>query len=184
LGGLLRIGAVKGPASLDRQGQGPDGTAFHRIDVLVRDALYANGPVGRAPRLCLSYARRVDQGPLLGLFEASLVRRSEETGLELGPTGGPLVSLTFGEVAARSRRVAEALVARGLRAGDRLAVQLPNGLAFLDLFLACLRLGAIFVPVNVLYREREVDHIVKNAEPLAVVTTPEQASLVPTRTRM
>ena len=56
--------------------------------------------------------------------------------------------------------MAHALAARGLRAGDRLAVQLANRLEFLDLFLACLKLGAIFVPVNVLYREREVGHIV------------------------
>jgi malonyl-CoA/methylmalonyl-CoA synthetase len=124
----------------------------------------------------------VDQGPLLGLFQASLVRRAAEPGLEIGPPGGPVESLTFGEVAARSERVAAALAGRGLGAGDRLAVQLPNGLPFLDLFLACLRLGAIFVPVNVLYREREVGHIVADAEPLAVVTTRELAGLVPAGT--
>jgi malonyl-CoA/methylmalonyl-CoA synthetase len=120
----------------------------------------------------------VDQGPLLGLFAASLVRRPDETGLEVGPPGGPLLRLTFGEVAARSARVAGALAERGLRAGDRLVVQLPNGVAFLDLFLACLRLGAIFVPVNVLYRGREVGHIVGDAEPFAVVTTPDRRGLV------
>ena len=75
--------------------------------------------------------------------------------------------------------MAHVLAARGLRAGDRLVVQLPNGLEFLDLFLACLRLGVIFVPVSVLYREREVGHIVGDAEPVAVVTTPDLAGLVP-----
>ena len=69
--------------------------------------------------------------------------------------------------------------ARGLRAGDRLVVQLANRLELIDLFLACLKLGVIFVPVNVLYREREVRHIVGDAEPVAVVTTPELAGLVP-----
>jgi malonyl-CoA/methylmalonyl-CoA synthetase len=126
----------------------------------------------------------VDQGSLLGLFEASLVRRAAEPGLDFGPPGGPVVSLTFGEIAARSECVAEALAARGLRAGDRLAVQLPNGLAFLDLFLACLRLRAIFVPVSVLYREREVGPIVADAEPLALVTTRGLASLAPAAARV
>ena len=138
----------------------------------------------RAARRPPRYAGRVDQGPLLRLFDASLVRRAAEPGLDSGPPGGPVVSLTFGDIAARSERVAEALAARGLRACDRLAVQLPNGLAFLDLFLACLRLRAIFVPVNVLYREREVGHIVADADPLAVVTTRGLASLVPPATRV
>ena len=63
-------------------------------------------------------------------------------------------------------------------AGDRLAVQVPNGPEFLDLFLGCVKLGALFVPVNVLYREREVGHILEDAEPRALVTTPDRASLV------
>ena len=75
-----------------------------------------------------------------------------------------------------------ALAVRGLRAGDRLVVQLANRLELLDLFLACLRLGAVFVPVNVLYREREVAHIVSDAEPKAVVTTPDLAGQVPSGT--
>lgn len=39
----------------------------------------------------------------------------------------------------------------------------------IDLYLACVKTGVIFVPVNVLYREREVSHIVRDAEPAAVV---------------
>jgi len=121
----------------------------------------------------------VSRGPLLDLFDASLVRRATEPALDLGPAGGPVETLTFGEIEARGDRMAHALAARGLRAGDRLAVQLANRLEFLDLFLACLKLGAVFVPVNVLYREREVGHIVGDADPVAVVTTPDHAGLVP-----
>ena len=122
------------------------------------------------------------RGPLLDLFESSLVGRAEQAAVDLGPTAGPMRTLFFGEVEARSRRMARALAARGLEAGGRLAVQLGNRLEFLDLFLACLKLGAVFVPVNVLYREREVGHIVGDAEPVAVVTTSDLAGLVPAGT--
>ena len=127
----------------------------------------------------MRYPLRVDRSPLLGLFDAALLARAAEPGLEVGPPGGPIQTLAFGEVAARSDRMVCVLAGRGLRPGDRLAVQLANRLEFVDLFLACLKLGVIFVPVNVLYREREVGHIVGDAEPVALVTTPDRASLVP-----
>jgi malonyl-CoA/methylmalonyl-CoA synthetase len=121
----------------------------------------------------------VNGSPLLDLFRASLWGRRGEPALTVGPTEGPAETLSFGEVEARSERAAAVLAARGLRPGDRLAVQLANCLEVIDLFLACLRLGAIYVPVNVLYREREVGHVVADAEPTAFVTTPDLAGLVP-----
>jgi len=124
----------------------------------------------------------VTRGPLVDQFDTSLVGRAAEPALDVGPAGGPVETLTFGEIQARRDRMAGVLAARGLRAGDRLAVQLANGLEFLDLFLASLKLGIVFVPVNVLYREREVGHIVGDAEPKAVVTTPDLAPLVPAGT--
>jgi malonyl-CoA/methylmalonyl-CoA synthetase len=104
------------------------------------------------------------------------------TALEVGPADGSARALSFAELQQRSLRTAGLLRSRGLRAGDRLAVQLSNRLEFLDLFLGCLELGAVFVPVNVLYREREVSHIVGDAEPRAVVTTRDLAGLVPSGT--
>jgi malonyl-CoA/methylmalonyl-CoA synthetase len=121
----------------------------------------------------------VSHRPLLDLFDASLVGRAAEPALEVGPAGGAVETLSFGEVATRSEGMARALAARGIRAGDRLAVRLPNRLEFLDLFLACLKLGAVFVPVNVLYREREIGHIVSDAEPRALVGEAGSAAFAP-----
>ncbi|HXK06335.1 MAG TPA: AMP-binding protein, partial [Verrucomicrobiae bacterium] len=61
--------------------------------------------------------------------------------------------------------------------GDRLCVQLPNCLEIVDLYLACTRLGVIFVPINVLYRDREVAHILRDAEPALVITPADLPSL-------
>jgi len=126
----------------------------------------------------LRYPCRVSS-PLLALFDVSLRGRASELALDLGPAGGPVRTLTFGDIEARSNRIAGTLAARGVRAGDRLAVQLPNGPEFLDLFLACLKLGALLVPVNVLYREREVGHILTDAEPRALVRTGDASGPAP-----
>lgn len=105
--------------------------------------------------------------------------RSHEVGLEYEAAHGQVETFTFGEIDARANRMAAAIAARGLKAGDRLMVQLPNGVEFLDVFLACLRLGVIFVPVNVLYRAREVQHILADATPALSVTTGALGATLP-----
>ena len=104
---------------------------------------------------------------LLHLLDHSLIARRDDVALEwAGET------FTFGEIEARSNRVANALRARGFVKGDRLCVYLANRIELIDLYLACVKLGVIFVPVNILYREREIAHITSDAEPKAFLTEP------------
>ena len=110
------------------------------------------------------------------LFDLSLIGRPDVTGLEYDTPDG-VRSLTFGEIDIRANRMAHALAARGMTRGDRLCVHLQNRIEFLDLFLACIRSGVIFVPVNVLYREREIAHIVADAEPRLSITSREHLAL-------
>lgn len=117
---------------------------------------------------------------LVDLFDHSLVLRRDAVALEYQDEGSAFVTLTFGALDERSNRLARALEQRGVAQGDRLAFLLPNGVAFIDLFLACIKLGVIVVPVNVLYREREIAHILQDAEPTAVVTTPALRPAIPT----
>jgi acyl-CoA synthetase (AMP-forming)/AMP-acid ligase II len=59
------------------------------------------------------------------------------------------------------------------RAASRRAIgslQIPNRLEYIDLFLAATRLGVVLVPINVLYREREAGHILRDASPKALVS--------------
>ena len=119
---------------------------------------------------------------LTDLFDLSLVSRAAEPGLEVD-TGGPgPATLTFGEIDERANRMARALAARGLAAGDRLAVYLANRLEFLDLFLAAVRLGVIFTPINILYRDREIAHIIADAAAALVVADQPDLSVFPSGT--
>jgi len=101
---------------------------------------------------------------LTQLFDLSLVGRRDKAALEWGGR-----TLTFGDLDVRSNRLARLLIGRGLRAGDRLAVYLANSVEWIDLYLACVKLGVIVVPVNIMYRDREIAHILGDAEPAAVV---------------
>lgn len=116
---------------------------------------------------------------LLSLYDRSLLGRAASPALEFVPVNGEAVALTFGALEERSNRMAHALRARGVQAGDRVAFYLTNRVEIVDLWLACIKTGIIVVPVNVLYREREITHIVRDAAPIAVITTAVQQSELP-----
>jgi malonyl-CoA/methylmalonyl-CoA synthetase len=114
---------------------------------------------------------------LADLFDASLAGQRDDVGLEFAASDGAPVTVTFGALDARSNRLGRLLAARGLTRGDRLAIYLANSPAFVDVLLACIKTGIILVPINILYREREITHILRDAEPRAVVTTPASFEL-------
>jgi fatty-acyl-CoA synthase len=68
--------------------------------------------------------------------------------------------VTYAALAAESRRVAQGLADLGVKAGDRVALWLPNVPAWLACFFACARLGAIAVTVNTRFKSTEVADIV------------------------
>ncbi len=119
---------------------------------------------------------------LLNLYNLSLKGHASTPALECEAPDGTLRSLTFGELDRRSDQWAALLRARGLTRGNRLGFCLLNRLAVLDLWLACVKLGVIVVPINVLYKGREIGHIVGDAKPTAVVTTTDRATDLPAGT--
>src|SRR5471032_381815 len=102
---------------------------------------------------------------LLELYDRSLIARRDKVAVEHDAEGGIVASLTFGEIDERSNRLANLLASRGLKRGDRLAFYLVNRIEIIDLWIACVKLGVIVVPINVLYKAREIAHIVSDAEP-------------------
>src|SRR5262249_39814453 len=100
---------------------------------------------------------------LTDLFDLSLIGRATAPALDYDDASGNVSTLTFGDLEMRSNRIARLLIADGLTRGDRLGFFLPNRVEFLDFFLACIKLGVIVVPINILYQEREIGHIVGDA---------------------
>ncbi len=108
------------------------------------------------------------------LFDLSLKGRRDIVALEF--TGR---TWTFGELDSRSNRLAQLLARKGLSKGDRLCVYLANCVEMIDAYLACVKLGMIFVPINILYRDREISHILSDAEPRALIADADIATAVP-----
>ena len=98
-------------------------------------------------------------------------REGSRTALETG--GGE--RYRFADVAAISARLAHALAASGVKPGDRVAVQAGKSPEALFLYLACLRAGAAYLPLNTAYTQAELDYFLKDAEPAVFVCQPEHA---------
>ncbi len=121
---------------------------------------------------------------LIDIFNLSLVGRAKEPAIEFDDAAGKSASLTFGELDTRSNRLANLFTSRGLKRGDRLGFFLSNRVEIIDIFLACVKTGIILVPINILYRTRELGHIITDAAPKAVVTTSGMTSLIPSGTEV
>lgn len=81
-------------------------------------------------------------------------------------------SATYADLLAETGRLANTLLSLGLRKGDRLLLQVEKCEAVLSLYLACLRTGVIFLPVNPGYTVAETEHFLRDAEPALAVTDP------------
>ena len=83
---------------------------------------------------------------------------------------------SYDQMLIRSGQIANCLHASGLRPGDRLAVQVEKSAEALFLYLACLRTGAIYVPLNPAYTPAEMSYFLADAEPACVVAAPGKAA--------
>jgi malonyl-CoA/methylmalonyl-CoA synthetase len=79
--------------------------------------------------------------------------------------------LTYGEMLEQTGRAATWLRSLGVEVGDRVVVQAHKSPASVILYLACLRAGAIFIPLNTTYQESELGYFLGDAEPKLLVTS-------------
>jgi len=75
------------------------------------------------------------------------------------------LAISFGEAFAAAARFAHVLTRHGVVPGDRVAVQVEKSPAALFLYLACLRAGAVYLPLNTGYTASELTYFVGDAEP-------------------
>ncbi len=74
-------------------------------------------------------------------------------------------------------RIARFLTSQGIKKGDRVAVQVEKSPHVLFLYLACLRAGFVYLPLNTAYTKTEFSYFLENAEPSLVVCKTETEEL-------
>ncbi len=87
-------------------------------------------------------------------------------------------SFTYKNLNERVNGLANALIAKGLKKGDRLGVLVHNCYQFVELYFAASKTGAIFCPYNNHFKERELIEVLKYTTPKVLVFDPDFAGMV------
>src|SRR3981081_4030336 len=83
--------------------------------------------------------------------------------------------ISYGDLIARGGQMANVLVNRGVKPGDRVAAQTEKSVPGLVLYLATVRAGAVYLPLNTAYTLNELEYFIGDAEPSLVVCDPSKA---------
>src|SRR5215510_13728697 len=83
--------------------------------------------------------------------------------------------ITYADLIARAGQMANVLIARGVKTGDRVAAQTEKSVPALVLYLATVRAGAVYLPLNTAYTLNELEYFIGDAEPSLVVCDPAKA---------
>jgi malonyl-CoA/methylmalonyl-CoA synthetase len=82
--------------------------------------------------------------------------------------------ISYRKLVARAGQMANVLVERGVKVGDRVAAQTEKSVAGLVLYLAVVRAGAVYLPLNTAYTLNELEYFITDAEPSLVVCDPSK----------
>src|SRR6202049_2966874 len=108
------------------------------------------------------------------LFSRLFDRLDDPKRLAIETVDGQRIS--YGDLIARAGQVANVLVTNGVKPGDRVAAQTEKSVPGLVLYLATVRAGAVYLPLNTAYTLNELEYFITDAEPSLVVCDPAKAS--------
>ncbi|WP_313077252.1 malonyl-CoA synthase [Melaminivora sp.] len=113
--------------------------------------------------------------PSLNLYSAlraAFPADLDSTAVEATGPHGESLNYTWRDLERASARIANLLQSLALPKGSRVAVQVEKSVEALLLYLATLRAGHVFLPLNTAYKSAEIEYFIDNAEPAVVVCTP------------
>ncbi len=109
------------------------------------------------------------------LFDGLLENRNPDQLFAEIPSSGPSRDFFYQGLVDASGRFANVLLDKGVKPGDRVAVQVNKSIEAIILYLATIRAGAVFLPLNTAYTETEVAYFLENAAPSLFVCDPQKS---------
>ena len=85
-------------------------------------------------------------------------------------------TLKYNEIHTETGRYVSMFTKMQINKGDRIVVQVEKSIESVLLYLACLRYGAIYIPLNPAYTKEEINYFLQDSNPALFVCTPERES--------
>jgi len=108
------------------------------------------------------------------LYDALMGSRADAEDILIRTTEKEPRTFTWNQMHRMAGRMARALGRLGARPGDRVTVQVEKSPEALALYLACLRGGFVFQPLNTAYTTAELKHFITDAEPAVIICDPDR----------
>jgi long-chain acyl-CoA synthetase len=114
------------------------------------------------------------------ILAESAWRWPQKTALIWAGGSGPDARVAYGDLWAQTKTIAGMLRDRGVRPGDRVAMMIPNVPAFARVYYAVLSLGAVVVPIHLLFKNEEIQYVLRDSGAvLAVIAAPSLGEGLP-----
>src|SRR5450432_2797088 len=81
--------------------------------------------------------------------------------------------LTYGELETITNQLANSLTKLGLHAGQKMLLMLPNIPEFVMGYFGILKPGGVVVPINILYKAREIEFLLSDSEAIGLIACTE-----------
>ena len=114
----------------------------------------------------------MSQANLYSALRAAFPKDLTKNAVEAIEPDGSSLYYTWADLEQGSARIANLLASLNLPEGSRIAVQVEKSVEAMMLYLATLRAGHVFLPLNTAYQTAEVEYFITNAEPAVVVCDP------------
>ncbi|RLJ40492.1 malonyl-CoA synthase [Acidovorax sp. 106] len=114
----------------------------------------------------------MSQHNLFSALRAAFPSDLDSTAVETTAADGAPLFYTWRDLDRASARIANLLASLKLPEGSRVAVQVEKSVEAMALYLATLRAGYVFLPLNTAYQSAEIEYFIGNAEPAVVVCSP------------
>ena len=111
-------------------------------------------------------------------LERTAAEHPNSTALILGEN-----RMTYAELQDQSQRLAGLMRQEGIGPGDRVALMVPNIPAFPVVFFAALQLGAVVVPMNPLFKRREIEYYLEDSGASMLWSVPSEEAVEGARER-
>src|SRR4051794_31517883 len=97
------------------------------------------------------------------ILAESAHRYPDKTAVIWAGQSGPHATATYRELWEDAKRIAGVLRQRGVGRGDRVAMLVPNVPDFPRIYYAILAVGAVAVPIHLLFKREEIAHVLRDS---------------------